>query len=143
MLFQVSRGGEATWTQLCKDLEDLYSLHQLRRPRDLVDEPVKTVPGEAQHMTATMRKNQNKKRYRKGITCFGCRKQGHIRAECPEEEQGLQDGNTASGRKFHAGMVTRQNDRFVLDSGATDHVCTISRAFVEDNPRRSHLVTAM
>jgi len=30
MLFQSSRGGEATWTQLCKDLEDLNRLRQLR-----------------------------------------------------------------------------------------------------------------
>lgn len=63
---------------------------------------------------------------KRAITCFLCGKRGHFKRDCPGQGDEAYESNVA----FHAD-TTRGDREWVVDSGASNHMCASRDAFVE------------
>eukprot|EP00924_Labyrinthula_sp_SR-Ha-C_P010329 maker-scaffold_23-snap-gene-3.42-mRNA-1 protein AED:0.28 eAED:0.32 QI:0/0/0/1/0.33/0.5/4/0/1204 len=82
----------------------------------------------AMNTRETTTKNNNKKK--SSVKCFGCGKKGHFRSECPERSAKKGKGHHEKEKKKQreeawmcAAKLNRNRISFILDSGATQHVC--------------------
>eukprot|EP00924_Labyrinthula_sp_SR-Ha-C_P002217 augustus_masked-scaffold_19-processed-gene-4.37-mRNA-1 protein AED:0.39 eAED:0.40 QI:0/-1/0/1/-1/1/1/0/1346 len=78
----------------------------------------------------TTSKKKRKKKKKSSARCFGCGKKGHYRSECPEKnsKKGKESGekprkNQREEAWMCAAKLNEKRISFILDSGATQHVC--------------------
>uniref|UniRef100_A0A5S6QJZ7 CCHC-type domain-containing protein n=1 Tax=Trichuris muris TaxID=70415 RepID=A0A5S6QJZ7_TRIMR len=72
---------------------------------------------------ATVRKNTDwGAERRRNIVCFGCRKTGHIARQCPNKSA-WQVQKQAKDSGLNVQLKVTNAEAFILDSGATRHIC--------------------
>lgn len=69
---------------------------------------------------------------RKKIICFNCHKAGHFKRECKAQKHSNEEKNASSAISFVVGN-TRQ-EQFIVDSGATSHMCSNEKYFTSLKP---------
>ena len=84
----------------------------------------------------------------KGPMCYKCRKFGHIKRNCPQSKKPSKSGQQIKGKGEKAHVVEEKNvdllaehtalaskaektDKWIIDSGATSHMCNSKEKFVE------------
>lgn len=72
----------------------------------------------------------------KAIKCFNCGKKGHIRAQCQVKE------NESVAAVFSALHDLSESDDWILDSGATSHMCRQEDMFVSLEKKRQQIILA-
>lgn len=73
-------------------------------------------------------------RTRRQITCFKCKKAGHVMRYCPETKKLLNKDQTEDRALLTALSVIVKDSVWCIDSGATNHMCNNKSAFHDYAP---------
>ena len=85
-------------------------------------------------------KNQTNGQQRQEIRCYNCNKPRHKKYECKEPKKA--EANMAKALKAKQGMRRNiQQQRWVIDSGASQHMCNNEHLFSQIHLWKCHLAT--
>lgn len=70
--------------------------------------------------------------FRRKLICYGCGKEGHRKVDCPAETSDDDvegDANTGAKKSYAFVLDSSKRSDWIVDSGATSHVCSVKALF--------------
>ena len=87
---------------------------------------------------------RSKRKGKMDIQCYDCLEYGHIARNCTKKKSNEEE-NTEDNRQLSmmATNVPGNSNSFMIDSGATQHICGQRHLFIETRPHCESILTAM